>query len=456
MGKGVQASEASDICGGEMLVTRQTAALRSSGSRHAVVVGGGIAGLTVAYSLQRRDFAVTVIDARRVGAGASWGNAGWICPAQAGPLPEPGLVNYAIRECFRRDSPLYISPRYLPRALPWLVSFASRCNIRDYTAGVGALWELGARAFDFVEHILQDGVQFSVNRQGLIAVARDEHVAKRWLGKLDIARRHGFSVSAKLIQRDELLEIEPALSEAAGAGVCIDEHWHVVPSEMTSALAGAIVSRGATLVEHTRADTFEITGNRIRALRLTSDLLHADVVVLATGAETPLILRTLGRRLPMIAGKGYSFTVELEPLPRHALLFLEPHVGCSPAGTTLRVAGTMELSGLSTRVDSRRIRSMQASVQPLLRGWNTNQISNAWAGLRPIAPDGLPIIDRIPGLSNVYLATGYSMLGMTIAGPAAELLADLIVTGRKPPELVPFSTARLVQRTSRLTRSGSG
>jgi D-amino-acid dehydrogenase len=179
-------------------------------------------------------------------------------------------------------------------------------------------------------------------------------------------------------------------------------------------------------------------------------------VVLAPGAWLASLARVFGARLPVEAGKGYSFEVRPRHMPRHALLLLEPHVGCSPFGERLRIAGTMEFSGVDTRLDRRRIQSIVDSAGEMIGSWRSLDEDSIWCGLRPIAPDGLPIIDRHPHLRNVFFAGAYSMLGMTLAAPASESLARFVLTGERPAELEPFRATRFglaatLQRAPRLT-----
>ena len=124
------------------------------------------------------------------------------------------------------------------------------------------------------------------------------------------------------------------------------------------------------------------------------------------------------------------------------MLLLEPHVGCSPFGDRLRIAGTMEFSGLNTRTDWRRVRAIADGARTMIEGWESLDRDSVWCGLRPITPDGLPVIDRHPRIPNVFLAGAYSMLGVTLAAPAAERLAGFVLTGRRPSELEPFGAAR--------------
>jgi D-amino-acid dehydrogenase len=411
-------------------------------AQRVVVVGGGVAGLSAAYSLRRRGAEVTVLESNRLGSGASAGNAGWLCPAQAGPLPEPGLAADGVRSLLQRDSALYFAPASVPRMLGWLAGFASHCNARDHRHGTEALARLGRRAFELIDRWIDDGVDVPLQRTGLLVCARERDGAQRFLDALQPMRALGHTLPERVLEAGELHEQEPILADVVRAGLLIEEHRHVHPPTLMAALSQRLAAMGVTLEQGAEVLGLEVDGGRVRALRSTAGSLDCDAVVLAAGAWTPRLTRELGVRLPVAPGKGYSFEVRGGPMPRRALLLLEPHVACSPLGDRLRVAGTMEFSGVNARLDQRRVATMVRGVGGMVRDFAPPELEQVWTGMRPIAPDGLPIIDRCPRHENLYLATAYSMLGMTIAAPAGDALAELIMTGRRPPELEPFRAAR--------------
>ncbi|HEY2636874.1 MAG TPA: FAD-dependent oxidoreductase, partial [Solirubrobacteraceae bacterium] len=193
----------------------------------------------------------------------------------------------------------------------------------------------------------------------------------------------------------------------------------------------------------------EVEGGRVRRLRTAAGVVAPEAVVLAAGAWSGTLARRLGLRLPVTAGKGYSFTVEPVTPPRHAISLLGPHVGCSPlAGGRMRVAGTMELSGVNLRLDRRRLATIVAGAQRFLGPWRSDEPAEPWVGMRPLVPDGLPVIDRVAPGSNAYVATAYSMLGMTLALPAGRALAELVLHDRRPDVLLPFAADRFSARAA--------
>ena len=407
-----------------------------------VVIGGGISGLFAAYYLRRGGAFVTVLETRRVGSGASWGNTGWVTPAQAGPLPEPGLVGYGLRSLVEPSAPLYFEPRQLMRMLPWLAAFARRCNETDHRRGRLALGTLARPCFELLEAMTDDGVEVALHRVPLLLAAIDERAAHAFLSRLQPLSELGFGVPSGLLGRDELRALEPVLSGAVRAGFVIEQHCIVEPQALLAALARRLAELDVEVSEGTEVRDADFEGSRVVGLRTSTGRYRCDQVVLAAGAWLGPLARTVEARLPIQGGKGYSFEIRPRVMPRHALLLLDPHVGCSPFADRLRIAGTMEFSGLNARLDRRRIQSIVQGASRLIDGFTDPDPDTLWCGLRPIAPDGLPIIDRHPTLANVFFAGAYSMLGMTVAAPAADRLAQFVLTDRRPPELEPFRADR--------------
>ena len=171
--------------------------------------------------------------------------------------------------------------------------------------------------------------------------------------------------------------------------------------------------------------------------------LGADLFVLAAGAETAALVATLGRKLPVQAGKGYSITVRNAQVRLSQPLHVTPaRIGFTPFRGAVRVIGTMEFSGINRRLDPRRIAILERAARRYLPGALEGAERDDWVGMRPVTPDGLPAIGRLPGFSNVYVATGHQMLGVTLAPSTGHALAQLLLDGRSDIDLAPFDPAR--------------
>ncbi|MGH3074659.1 MAG: NAD(P)/FAD-dependent oxidoreductase [Gaiellales bacterium] len=411
-------------------------------SGRVVIVGGGVAGLCCAYYLRRDGHDVTIVESNRVGSGASFANGGWLCPAQAGPLPEPGLTLYGMRALFDRDSALYFKPADLHRLAPWLLRFRTYCNEEDHAHGTAAIARLGHDVFDLVEEMQADGVEFELHKQGMVYAARSVDDARSELHKLAPMREHGYELPDDILVGDDLHELEPALAPVVRAGFLISQHWHVRSDTFTAGLASVLRRDGVEITEG--AEVFELVkqGRRLTHVRTAAGDLEAGTVVLAAGAWTTPLAAAIGISIPMEPGKGYSFSIQPTVVPSHAVLLVDVHVGCTPFGDRLRIGGTMEFSGINNRLDRRRIASIVVGAKESFLPWKSPEIESEWAGMRPITADGLPILDRAGDLENTYIATGYSMQGVTLAPTSGRALAEMITTGRRPALIEPFRLDR--------------
>ena len=276
----------------------------------------------------------------------------------------------------------------------------------------------------------------------MIYAARSADAARAQLRDLAPMRDYGYDLPDDVTTGDALHELEPALSPAVAAGFLVRQHWHVKPDTFTAGLAvvlrrdGVEIQEGAEVVELVRQ------GNRLTHVRTAAGDLEADTVLLAAGAWTTALARSIGVPIPMEAGKGYSFTIRPTVVPRHAILLSDVHVGCTPYSDRVRVGGTMEFSGINSRLDRRRIDAIVAGARETLMPWQTPEIEDEWAGMRPIPADGLPILDRAAQFENAYIATGYAMEGITLAPTSGQALAEMIATGQRPPLLEPFRLDR--------------
>lgn len=419
-----------------------------------VVVGGGISGLCCAYYLRKRDVEVTLVEREHVGSrsASSWGNGGWIAPAQAGPLPESGLTLHGLRALVRADSALFFRPTYLPRLAPWLLRFRTYCNDRDYDRGTAALAALGKRSFELIDAMVADGIRFDLWKLGMVCATGTRKDAQKVLRGLEGMRRHGYLIPDDVLGEDEIHEFEPSLNDRVKSGFHLAEQWNVKADTLVAGLGARVREMGVEIVEHAEVTGFRHTDSTVQAVQTNEGEIPCDNVVLAAGSWTTPLGRKLGITIPMQPGKGYSFLLKPKTMPRHGILFADIHAGVTPLGDRVRIGGTMEFSGYDLSIDQKRI----TNLFDLARGYidlETPEYEEPWAGLRPMTVDGLPIIDRAPPYRNTYLATGYSMLGMTVAPPAGEAMAEMIVTGTRPSVLERFRSDRFPKHIVR--RAGS-
>jgi D-amino-acid dehydrogenase len=347
-----------------------------------------------------------------------------------------------IKALFDHNSALYFKPRLLVQLAPWLYQFWRHCNERDWRHGLDAIASLGRQTFDLIDEMVSDGVQFELHKIGMVYAAKDEQSAAAALAKLQPMRNYGYRLPDGLLLGDDLRTFEPSLSPTITAGFFIEEHWHVRPDSFTRGLAEKLKAMDVRILEGAEVVDFVVRNDKVETLRTAAGEISAGEVVLAAGAWTQPLAAALGISFPMQPGKGYSFFVKPTVVPRHAVLLMDVHVGCTPLGDKMRIGGTIEFSGINSRLDRRRIQNIVTGARECFADWEHPEISDVWTGMRPITPDGLPILDRSRELTNVYVATGHAMEGVTLSPPSGKAIAEFIVTGSAPAILAPFRLDR--------------
>jgi D-amino-acid dehydrogenase len=416
-----------------------------------VVIGGGVVGLCIAFALQQRGVPVTVFDAGPPEEAASHVNAGWIVPTLAEPVPAPGLLATSLRWMLKSDSPLYIQPRLLrdPAFLRWTVRFWRHCNARDYRAGTEATAAFGARALELYDTLREAGVQYEEHRDGLLFAYRSPETLQHDYAALEPIRRFGFEISP-ILDGDALRELEPALSQTVSGGYWLPNERSVRPDTLVRGLIDYLQCRGVAIHQNQPVSGIETEGKRATAVIAGGQRVPAESVVVAAGAWTPRLLKPLRVSVPIAAGKGYSIDIAPQPLAepvRRPLYLHETRVAITPLDGFIRLAGTMEFSGLNHELRAERVAAIARSASWAIRGWPEQTVTSGpgvrlWCGPRPMTPDGLPVIGWLPGYRNLAVAGGHAMLGVTLAPATGEAIADLLTTGRTPEIIAPFDPAR--------------
>jgi D-amino-acid dehydrogenase len=253
---------------------------------------------------------------------------------------------------------------------------------------------------------------------------------------------YGYS-DPEVLDGEGMRRFEPSLSRSVAAGFFLPQECYVDPVALTAALHRANVAEGVTIREAEAVIGFERAGTRVRSVMTNTGAYPVDDVVVAAGAWTGRFLeRTLDLSLPIQAGKGYSFTVRPQRPPLRPLSLHEARVAVTPAGDRMRLAGTMEFSGLNDRIDPRRIAAISASASRFLEGGTPPERRDEWAGMRPLLPDGLPVIGRLRRSTNVVVATGHGMLGITQGAITGELVARHVAHVEVAPEFAAFAPSR--------------
>ncbi|HEY9305387.1 MAG TPA: FAD-dependent oxidoreductase, partial [Mycobacterium sp.] len=309
--------------------------------RSAIVVGAGIVGLSTAWFLQERGVSVTVVDRTGVAAGASWGNAGWIAPALSIPLNDPRTLRYALRSLSNRTAPVRISPSIDPVLWRFLLRFAMNCRESSWRRAVRANLALNHDCMAAYDELVSNGVDAPITAAPITAVFRSSADAEHLLEELQRLEDAGQPSSATELTGPALREQVPLASSSVTVGVRIDGQRFVDPGRFVQALGRSVVERGAALQIIDVADVRAV-GDGVAVHPHTGPALTADVAVIATGAWLPgLVKRWV--RVPVQAGRGYSFTVPVERPVSGPIYLPDVRVACTPLNGKLRVTSMMEL-----------------------------------------------------------------------------------------------------------------
>lgn len=406
------------------------------------IIGAGVIGLTLGHQLARRGDEVVIVDQRRPGAGASIGNAGWVTPSLSVPVAAPGLVWTALKWMADPNSPLYIKPRLDPNFIRWLLSFMWHCRQEDFEASSQALLDLSRGTNEAFDELLEQGVSFEMSEAGLMMLAFDEDLLDHHLEMSPDLSTIGY-MKLRRLSRAETHEMEPALSDEVAGSIYAQDDRHVHPASFVDGLVRALLEAGVEIKSETRVDSFDRSGRNVGALQTNQGRIEADRFVIAAGAWTGKLAKKAGFYLPIEAGKGYSITIDNPSVKlKYPLDLLDVRAAVTPFGDQLRFAGTMELSGINLKYRKNRVEAIWRNAHRYLRERVTGDRMRSWVGMRPMTPDGVPVLGRMPGSDNLYVATGHQMLGVTLAATTALAMAKLM-NGEDPGfNLAPFDPLR--------------
>lgn len=405
------------------------------------VVGAGMVGLATAWFLQQRGVDVDVLERNTVAAGSSWGNAGWLAPALTTPLPEPAVLRYGMRAALDPASPVYVPISLEASLWRFLTGFARNCTTRRWRRGMVAYRGVNRQALDAFDELTAGGVEAPTQPADpfLACFSRPDERA-RLLEELGELERIGQKVGFDVLSGEQARERAPILTEHVSAAVQLHDQRFIDPPRYLAALADAVRARGAVISENTRVSDVFDDGQQVWVRSRTGVYRYAAAVI-ATGAWLPELSYRFGVRVPVQAGRGYSFTVAVEQLPEGPVYLPVQRIACTPLGERLRIAGMMEFRDPDEPLDQRRVRAIVAAARPFLRGVDLDERQDEWVGSRPCTPDGLPLIGPTTS-PRVFAAGGHGMWGIVLGPLTGRLLADAIVSGNVPYELQPFRPLR--------------
>ena len=405
-----------------------------------VIIGGGLVGLHTALFLTDQGSEVTIVDHGPLGGGAAKGNAGFMCNTLIGPLAGPGLVGTALRSLTDPIGALRVRPRAIPSMMGWLFHFARASSTKRFESGRRALARFNSDLPSLLTHLSDAGAQVDLSPP-LLFPFHDVAFGEKFLHELQPMRDFGIEVPESLSDGDDLRKLVPALTDHVQAGFSLPGDRSLDPRHFVDSLISILKNRGVIVVEDAPITSIEHTGGRIRHLTTAKGRIEGDQFVIAAGAGSDQVARHLGLRVAVVPGQGYNVVLPSSAGLDRPVIVEETRAVATPLSDCIRLGGTMEFTGPKPTFDGRRVDAIITSMQKFFHlDWDKR--SDPWSGSRPMSPDGLPLIGRPKNWSNLVLAAGHGMYGLTLAPATGLAVSQLLLEGRSAKDLSEFSPDR--------------
>ena len=401
-----------------------------------LILGSGVIGVTSAYYLARAGHEVTVVDRQPEPAlETSFANAGEVSPGYSSPWAGPGVPVKAIKWLLMKHGPLVIRPKLDPVMWVWLSKMLRNCTSARYAVNKSRMIPIAEYSRDCLRDLRRDiGIQYDERSQGTLQLFR--HQAQLDGTGEDIAVLKQYGVPFEVLSREGCIGVEPALAavkEKFAGGLRLPQDETGDCHMFTQALAKHAEALGVRFMFNTGIDRIVTDGARVSGVVTSAGTLQADAYVLALGSWSSRLVAPLGISLPVYPVKGYSITVPIKDAsgaPESTVMDESYKVAITRLGNRIRVGGTAEISGYSSQLYDARRATLDHSLTDLFpRGGDLSK-ATFWSGLRPMTPDGPPVIGPTQ-YGNLHLNTGHGTLGWTMSCGSGRVLADML-SGKKP------------------------
>ena len=396
-----------------------------------VVLGGGVVGVTSAWYLAKAGHKVTLLERRDgVALETSHANAGQISPGYASPWAAPGIPLKAAKWLLQKHAPFTVRPTSDPFQLRWMLKMFANCTPAAYAVNKGRMVRLAEYSRDCMK-LLRDelALDYEGRQLGTLQLFRSQ--AQRDASQRDIEVLEEYGVPYQSLDADGCEEVEPALARVRGkivGGLRLPGDETGDCFRFTQALADEARRLGVEFVFNCAIDEVELAQGRAVAVRAGEQRFKADAIVCALGSYGTGFLRPLGIELPVYPVKGYSLTLPMTDAagaPRSTVLDETYKVAITRFDERIRVGGMAELSGFNLALNPRRHDTLAMVVRDLFPEGGDLEQASFWTGLRPMTPDGTPLVGPSP-IPGLWLNTGHGTLGWTMAAGSGQLLSDLI------------------------------
>lgn len=415
-----------------------------------VVLGSGVIGVTTAWYLAQAGHEVTVID-RQPGAAleTSAANAGQVSPGYATPWAAPGVPLKAIKWMFQKHAPLSIRPDGTSFQIAWMWQMLKNCNIQHYQENKSRMVRIAEYSRDCLKELRKTtGIAYESRQQGTLQLFRSEQQYANAAKDIEVLKEAG--VPFELLEAKDLMKVEPALkysSHKLTGGLRLPNDETGDCQLFTQRLAEMAKAAGVIFKFGVSIEKLVVEADKVTAVQTSEGLVKADQYVIAMGSFSTPLLRGL-IHIPVYPLKGYSLTIPIQDATRapvSTVLDETYKVAVTRFDDRIRVGGMAEIVGFNYKLLPERRKTLEMVVNDLYPSAGRLKEATFWTGLRPMTPDGTPIVGKT-ALSNLFLNTGHGTLGWTMACGSGKLLSDLMSHKRPAIYADDLSVARYAER----------
>ena len=408
------------------------------------IIGGGVIGLCSAYYLQKEGYAVTVIDRGDITDGCSFGNMGYMSPSHFVPLASPGIIAEGFKHMLSSSSPFYIKPRFSLPLMQWGYHFWKSSNAATVKKNVPHLNNLLQLSRGLINEMRNEiGDVFNMEEKGCLMMCKQQKTLEHEFHLADDAEKFGLKVER--LNKDAVQKLEPDVELNVAGAVLFKDDCHFNPGKMMVALKRYLENNGVHFQLSTTVTGFETANNKVSAVITDQGKIEGDEIVLATGSWLPVVAKMMGIKLLLQPGKGYSHTYQqVEKNIKYPAILVDGRCAITPWGHQLRIGGTMELSGINNKVLINRMQGIYDSARDFYPGLKIDfpPADKIWNGLRPVTPDGLPYIGKPSNFTNVIIAGGHAMLGISEGTGTGKIVSQLIQNKKTAIAIEAFNPQR--------------
>ena len=403
------------------------------------IIGAGIQGVCIGLQLTKKGIPVTIFDREDPGSMSSYGNAGHFSPYAVVQLNRPDVIYDIPKMLLSSYGPLALKWNYIPKMIPWILKYlksSTKKSMMHTTKFMHQILDLSLDAYD--EILSEIDTTNLVERKGIIYIWTNKNIKSR---KMEIKIRNDLGIKQRLLNREEVLELEPNLNPVFDAGVIYDYAYHARDPkgitkklfELYLKLGGKFKKEEVTNVEQTRYNQTQV--------KTTSANFNFEKIVLACGAFSKKLTDQLGEKIPLDTERGYHIHYKkMDHLLKRPVIFLDRGFGMTPMNQGLRAVGTVELGGFDNPISKKRIDYIDKCAKELLP--QLGEFQDEWLGFRPTLPDFLPVIGPSLKNKNIIYAFGHHHLGWTLGAITGKIVSGIVNEEKTNLDLTPYSSAR--------------